>query len=160
MAAIVSFLFRIIIGGIFLIAGLAKISDPVRFLLTLREFDLFPGGVIRFMAVYIPWLEFILGLFIILGILYRTSSLMLAFLIVIFTVAILSVIIRSMEIDCGCFGLLADSLKIPDSADIRAVIRNTIFIGMCLYISFGKETLFSLEGYVRRRPDIKNPSPQ
>lgn len=151
MAAIVSFVFRIVVGGIFLIAGLAKISDPVRFLLTLREFDLFPEGIVRFLAVYIPWLEFILALFIMLGILYRTSSLMLAFLITIFTLAILSVIIRGMEIDCGCFGLLADVLKIPDSADGKAVIRNIIFTGMCFYIFFGKKTFLSIENYIKER---------
>jgi uncharacterized membrane protein YphA (DoxX/SURF4 family) len=106
--------------------------------------------IIRFLAVYLPWLEFILGLFIILGILHRTSALFLAFLNVVFTLAILSVIIRGMEIDCGCFGLLADFLKIPDSADIKAVIRNTIFIGMCLYVFFVKKTVFSLEDYVNR----------
>jgi len=149
MAATISFIFRIIVGGIFLLAGLAKISDPVRFLLTLREFQLFPEVIIRFLAVYLPWLEFILGLFIMLGILYRTSSLMLAFLNAVFTLAILSVIIRGIDIDCGCFGLLADILKIPDSADIKAVIRNLLFIGMCLYIFFVKDTVISIENYVR-----------
>lgn len=148
MSATVSFIFRIVVGGIFLIAGLAKISDPVRFLLTLREFQLFPEMIIRFLAVYLPWLEFILGLFIILGILYRTSALFLAFLNAVFTLAILSVIIRGMEIDCGCFGLFADILKLPDSADIKAVIRNLLFISICLYIFFIKETVFSLENYV------------
>jgi len=149
MAATISFIFRIIVGGIFLLAGLAKISDPVRFLLTLREFQLFPEVIIRFLAVYLPWLEFILGLFIILGILYRTSSLMLAFLNAVFTLAILSVIIRGIDIDCGCFGLLADILKLPDMADMKAVIRNLLFIGMCLYIFFVKDTVISIENYVR-----------
>ncbi|MBM4141132.1 MAG: DoxX family membrane protein [Nitrospira sp.] len=149
MAATISFIFRIIVGGIFLLAGLAKISDPVRFLLTLREFQLFPEVIIRFLAVYLPWLEFILGLFIILGILCWTSSLMLACLNAVFTLAILSVIIRGIDIDCGCFGLLADILKIPDSADIKAVIRNLLFIGMCLYIFFVKDTVISIENYVR-----------
>jgi len=38
---------------------LAKISDPIRFMLTLREFRLFPEIIIPFTAIYIPWLEFI-----------------------------------------------------------------------------------------------------
>ncbi|MBU4320052.1 MAG: MauE/DoxX family redox-associated membrane protein [Thermodesulfovibrionales bacterium] len=147
MAATVSFIFRILIGGVFLIAGLAKISDPVRFLFTLREFQLVPGMIERFLAVYLPWLEFILGLFIILGLLHRTSSLILACLNTVFTLAILSVIIRGIEVDCGCFGLLADILKLPDMADMKAVIRNIIFIGMCLYIFFAKRTLLSLDNY-------------
>jgi uncharacterized membrane protein YphA (DoxX/SURF4 family) len=150
VAEIISFIFRIIIGGIFIIAGLAKISDPVRFIFTLREFRLFPEIIIPFTALYLPWLEFILGLFIILGILHRTSSLILACLNMFFTVAILSVIIRGIEIDCGCFGLLADKLKIPDTADMKAVIRNMIFIGMCMYIFIVKKTMISLENYLNK----------
>lgn len=147
----ISFLFRVIPGVIFTVAGLAKISDPVRFLLTLREFQLFPEAIVRFLAVYLPWLEFVIGLFLILGLLYRTSALMLACMNLTFTIAILSVIIRGMEIDCGCFGLLADVLKLPDAADFKAVIRNAIFIGMCLYVFRAKGTVVSLEGYINRK---------
>ncbi len=151
MAATISFIFRIIVGGIFLLAGLAKISDPVRFLITLRYFQSSPEIINPFLAIYVPWLEFILGLFIILGILHRTSSLMLGCLNAMFTLAILSLIIRGIEVDCGCFGLLADKLKIPDMADMKAVIRNMIFIGMCLYIFRVKKTVISLENYVNTK---------
>ena len=147
MTATLSFVFRIIIGGIFLISGLAKISDPIRFMLTLREFSLFPEIIILFAAIYLPWLEFILGLFILLGILYRTSSLILACLNLSFTLAILSLILRGIEVDCGCFGLLADMLKLPDMADMKTVVRNIIFIGICFSIFKIKKTRFSLEGY-------------
>lgn len=150
MSAAISFIFRIIIGGIFLVSGLAKISDPVRLIFTLRDFKLFPEIIVPFTAIYLPWLEFILGLLIIVGLLYRTSSLMLACLNFIFMLAILSVIVRGIEVDCGCFGLLADMLKIPDMADMKAVIRNMLFIGMSIYIFKTKGTLFSLENYFKK----------
>jgi len=150
MTSYLSFVFRIIIGGIFLISGLAKISDPVRFMLTLREFRLFPEIIIPFTAIYLPWLEFILGLFILVGIMHRTASLILSGIIVSFTLAIASVTIRGFEIDCGCFGLLADMLKLPDMADYKAVIRNVIFLGICFAIFKIKTTRFSLEGYIRK----------
>ncbi len=150
MAAAFSLLFRIPLGLIFLFAGIAKISDPVRFIFTLREFNLFSEAVIPFMVLYLPWLEFILGLFLILGLLYRASAFLLACLNTMFAIAILTVVVRGMEIDCGCFGMLADILKIPDSADIKAVIRNVIFSGISVYIFIVKKTLFSLENYLRK----------
>ena len=150
MAAAFSLLFRILLGLIFLFAGIAKISDPVRFIFTLRQFNLFSEAVIPFMALYLPWLEFILGLFLILGLLYRASAFLLACLNTMFAIAILTVVVRGMEIDCGCFGMFADVLKIPDSADIKAVIRNVIFIGISIYIFIVKKTLFSLENYLRK----------
>ncbi|MBI4679639.1 MAG: DoxX family membrane protein [Nitrospirae bacterium] len=150
MAAAFSLLFRILLGLIFLFAGIAKISDPVRFIFTLREFNLFSEAVIPFMVLYLPWLEFILGLFLILGLLYRASAFLLACLNTMFAIAILTVVVRGMEIDCGCFGMLADILKIPDSADIKAVIRNVIFSGISVYIFIVKKTLFSLENYLKK----------
>ncbi len=150
MAAAFSLLFRILLGLIFLFAGIAKISDPVRFIFTLRQFNLFSEAVIPFMALYLPWLEFILGLFLILGLLYRASAFLLACLNTMFAIVILTVIVRGMEIDCGCFGMFADVLKIPDSADIKAVIRNVIFIGISVYIFIVKKTLFSLENYLKK----------
>lgn len=149
MAGSISLIFRILIGGIFLLAGLAKISDPVRFLLTLREFQLFPEISLRFLAVYLPWLEFVLGLSILLGVMYRTSALMLAVLNTLFISAIGSVILRGIEVDCGCFGLFADILKLPDMADWKAIVRNLLFTGMCLGIFIIKKTGISLEGYIR-----------
>jgi len=147
MAAALSLLFRILMGLIFLIAGLAKILDPGRFMLTIREFKLFPETVIPFLALYLPWLEFVLGLFLMIGLLYRPSALLLACLNTLFVIAILTVIVRGMEIDCGCFGFLADTLNIPNSADMKTVVRNLFFIVMCLYIFFAKRTLVSLDDY-------------
>lgn len=149
--AILSFILRIIIGGVFLTSGLAKISDPVRFLLTLREFRLFPDIVERFASIYLPWLEFILGLCLLSGILHRAGALVIAGLNTMFIAALVSVIFRGIEVDCGCFGLVADILNLPDMADWKAVLRNSVFIGMCAGIFTIKGTVISLEGYVRKR---------
>jgi uncharacterized membrane protein YphA (DoxX/SURF4 family) len=149
----VSLLLRLIVGGIFLISGLAKIADPVRFLLTLREFRLLPGVLESFLAVYLPWLEFLLGLCVVLGILHRTSALVIAGLNALFIVAIGSVIARGIEVDCGCFGLLADVLHLPDMADWKAIVRDLVFMVMCVYLFRSKTDAWTVEGYLgRSRP--------
>jgi len=141
---------RVIIGAIFLISGLAKISDPARFILTLREFRLFPEEIVPLTAVWLPWLELLLGLCVLVGLLHRTSALLLACMNAGFLSAILSVIVRGIEVDCGCFGMLADLLGLPDMADMKAVVRNVVFIGLCLLIFFSRKEVLSLEGYILR----------
>jgi len=144
-------LLRPVVGGIFLVSGLAKIADPVRFLLTLREFQLLPGVLESFLAIYLPWLEFLLGLCLVLGILHRTAALLIAGLNGFFIVAIGSVMARGIEVDCGCFGLLADILHLPDLADGKAIVRNLVLMGMCLHV-FRSETLaWTVEGYILHR---------
>jgi len=144
-------LVRLIVGGIFLISGLAKIADPVRFLLTLREFQLLPGALESFLAVYLPWLEFLLGLCIVVGILHRTASLMIAGLNGAFIIAIGSVMARGIEVDCGCFGLLADALHLPDMADGKAIVRNLVLMAMCLHIFRSEATGWTMERYLGTR---------
>lgn len=150
----ISLLFRIFIGSIFILAGLAKIADPISFYSTLMGFRILPDFLLSFMAVYLPWLELVLGLSVLLGVLYTTAALMLAVFNAIFALAIISVIVRGIDIDCGCFGLLADILYIPDKADWTAVVRDVIFTGMGFYIYHVKATAFSLENYLRKRDGI------
>ena len=145
MTATLSFICRVILGGIFFLAGFAKIPDPASFLMTMRGFRIFPDLLERFFAVFIPWLELILGLCLLTGLLYRAAALLFALLISGFTVAILSVMARGIEIDCGCFGLFADYLNLPDAADYKAVIRNIVFLAMAHIIFYSKKTRFSLD---------------
>jgi putative oxidoreductase len=146
----VSGFFRLVLGGIFVVSGLAKIADPVRTLLTFREFQLLPGSMEVFLALYIPWLEFTLGLSTVLGILHRTSALLIALLNFLFILAIGSLLVRGIQVDCGCFGLIADLLHLPDQADWKAIGRNLIFIGMALFIAQAKASPFSLENYLNK----------
>jgi uncharacterized membrane protein YphA (DoxX/SURF4 family) len=141
-------LFRFIVGGIFLVSGLAKLADPVRFLLTLREFQLLPGMLESFLVVYLPWLEFLLGLCVVLGVLHRTSALLIAGLNGFFIVAIGSVMARGIVVDCGCFGLLADVLHLPDLADGKAIVRNLVLMGMCLHIFRSQALTWTMEEYI------------
>ena len=133
-----------------MVSGLAKIADPVRTLLTFREFQLLPGSMEVFLAVYIPWLEFILGLSTLLGILHRASALLIAGLNIIFIMAIGSLLVRGIKVDCGCFGLMADLLHLPDLADWKAIVRNLIFMGMALFIFRSQSSPFSLENYLNQ----------
>jgi len=158
MTATLSFICRVILGGTFFLAGLAKIPDPASFLLTMRGFRIFPDLLERFFAVYIPWLELILGFCLLTGLLYRAAALLFALLISGFTIAIISVMARGFEIDCGCFGLLADYLHLPDAADYKAVIRNLVFLAMALTVLFTAQTRFSVDEHFRQR-DAKGARP-
>ncbi len=151
LAAYLSLFFRLVLGTVFLVSGLAKILDPIRFLFTLRAFRLLPDILERLSAVCLPWLELLLGLALLMGLWHRAAALLLSLLNLAFMLAILSVMIRGIEIDCGCYGLLADVLHLPDSADYTAVIRNGLFLCMGLWVLFSEKSRLSLENYLARK---------
>ncbi len=153
MKAALAITIRAVLGGLFLVSGFAKILDPIRFLFTLREFRLLPGVSEPLLALFLPWLEAVLGLFVIAGFFLRTSVLLLGILNFFFIGAIVSVILRGITIDCGCFGLLADFLPLPDMADYRAVVRNLLFIVMCGYLFRTAVAPLSMDGWLARKKD-------
>jgi len=155
MNSVLLFIVRVVLGGLFLISGIAKVLDPIRFLFTLRDFRLFPGSIEPWLALFLPWFEVVLGLLLVLGLFLRTCSLLLGILNAAFMAAILSVMVRGIEIDCGCFGLLADILHLPDMADYKAVVRNLVFIGMCAYLYRAGGTFLSLDRLLIHRRSVR-----
>lgn len=153
----ISLAFRLTLGVIFCASGLAKIPDPLSFISTLWAFKLFPEPIVPLLTIYVPWLELELGLLLILGLFWRTGALLIGLLNVTFALALLSLVIRGIDVDCGCFGLLSDMLGLPDMANSTAVARDTIFALMSLYVYRTGESMFTLEAYIKKTRKSQTP---
>jgi putative oxidoreductase len=94
----------LIIGGIFIYAGVMKIFDPVGFANDIDNYKILPWPLTVRLAFYLPWLEILCGLAVILGLLYRGGLLILTMLISIFIIASVIAKARGLDITCGCFG--------------------------------------------------------
>ena len=101
----VSLLLRLILGVLFVVAGVLKLRDPVRFALEISNYQLIPAasGV---MAAVLPMMEILAGIaLIVLPRAWRQASALLVLAMVfMFTVAVGSAYFRGINIDCGCFG--------------------------------------------------------
>ena len=95
---------RVVLAGIFVIAGAAKAYDPGGFAIEIQRYQLVPWLVGTVLAMYLPWLEMIAGAMLFVGRLERGALLILTLLLVIFTCALASAMVRGLGIDCGCFG--------------------------------------------------------
>ena len=94
----------LIIGGIFIYAGVIKAMDPVGFANDIDNYKILPWALTVRLAFYLPWLEILCGLAVILGLLYRGGLLILTVLVSIFIVASVIAKARGLDITCGCFG--------------------------------------------------------
>lgn len=94
---------RLIIGAVFIFAGIEKIASPEAFAKSIQNYQILPIAIINIMALILPWLELIAGLFLVFGIRIKSSSAIVGGLLVIFIIAILSAMMRGLNIDCGCF---------------------------------------------------------
>jgi len=95
---------RMALGGVFLYAGTTKIVNPQAFADSIATFKMLPPQLINIVALGLPPLEILLGLFLITGWEGRTASLAVAGLSIVFGIALGQALIRGLVVDCGCFG--------------------------------------------------------
>ena len=94
----------VIVGGIFVYAGVLKVLDPVQFGLDIDNYKNLPWFISVRLAFFLPWLEILCGLALIFRRLYHGGLSILTALIVIFIGATLAAKGRGLDITCGCFG--------------------------------------------------------
>jgi putative oxidoreductase len=97
--------FRIVLGTIFIVASIEKLERPWDFGRAIYAYQLLTGPLaylISPVAIIMPALEFVTGFFLIINRLVRPSALLILAMNIVFMVAIGSVMVRGMNIDCGC----------------------------------------------------------
>ena len=94
----------LIVGGIFVYAGVVKVLDPVQFANDIDNYKTLPWFVSVRLAFYLPWLEIFCGLALIFRFLYRGGLSILTVLIAVFIGVTIAAKMRGLDITCGCFG--------------------------------------------------------
>jgi uncharacterized membrane protein YphA (DoxX/SURF4 family) len=94
----------IIIGALFIYAGVVKIIEPVEFARDIDNYKMLPWQLGVFLALYLPWLEIFCGLALITRVLYRGSVFIVTALMTVFIVASIAAKARGLDVSCGCFG--------------------------------------------------------
>jgi uncharacterized membrane protein YphA (DoxX/SURF4 family) len=95
---------RLFLGGVYVVAGALKVLDPGKFAESVANFRLLPYELINVVAITLPWIEIVAGLFLILGLWWVASAWLINLMTVAFIGAIASAVARGLSIDCGCFG--------------------------------------------------------
>lgn len=94
----------VIIGGIFIYAGILKIRSPQEFADHIAGFQLLPNGFVNILAIGLPVFEMLAGLMLLVRCKARIAAVSLLVLSIVFAFAISSALARGLTIDCGCFG--------------------------------------------------------
>ncbi len=137
---VLTLLVRLAIGGIFIYASAYKILDPGSFARSIWYYHMVPGSLINLMALILPWLEFLCGLTLILGIWYRGSVVLINLLTIIFIAALATAVARGISIDCGCF----KAARATNSSAIDALWRDIVMVVFTLQLLFSRSKRWML----------------
>lgn len=96
---------RLGLGALMLVPGVLKMRDPVAFATEIHNYQLFPA-LAPVLAAALPAVEIALGAALLAGprAWVRAGALGATALLAVFTVAVVSVVARGINITCGCFG--------------------------------------------------------
>jgi uncharacterized membrane protein YphA (DoxX/SURF4 family) len=131
--AIVPFIvpvFRLVIGIIFLYAGIMKIADPLGFAQILYNYRLVPAWAINPLAITLPWVECVAGASLLFGIWTLGGGVVTSTLFAVFAAALGLNLIRGLDISCGCFSTATAANPIT----WLTVVRDLLFLGMSVSI--------------------------
>jgi len=116
---------RVSLGAIFIYAALPKIADPVAFAGSVASYQILPYFWSYLAAAVLPFLELTCGLLLIRGYRVKAGALIIAALNVAFMAALVSAIVRGLDIDCGCFQQGGS-----ETSPWVALARDTVFLAM------------------------------
>jgi uncharacterized membrane protein YphA (DoxX/SURF4 family) len=119
------FVLRILIAALFLFAAITKLFDPSLFAQQIANYQLTPWPGTAALVVFLPALELCVGICLLFGRWEGGALVWLAVLLVIFSGALLSAIVRGLSIDCGCFGR-----SVENTGTLWPLLRNLVLLAV------------------------------
>ena len=130
-------IFRVILGIIFIYASYDKILDPAGFSKNIHNFHITPTAVENLAALIIPWLELIIGVFLIFGLFLEGTTSIIIALLIFFIIILSQAVYRGIDIHCGCFKIAADAGTTDLRIElIKHIFEDIIFLGMAFIVKF------------------------
>jgi putative oxidoreductase len=118
---------RLVLAGIFLFAAYGKLQGVDDFARAIASFKIIADHrVIEWLAYITPWIEVVCGVALVLGFWARAAALVLFLMLLGFAAAMVSVIVRGLDVDCQCFGEYFGAGKVG----WMSIARNVVFLAV------------------------------
>lgn len=143
---------RLLLGVIFAISAISKITAPGAFRADVAAYHLLPPGLVGPFATALPWIEALVALYLLAGLFLRATAVATALLLVVFSGALAIALAQGNTAhNCGCFGEAGSSPLIAWLAGGSTitpfdVARDLVLILLAAAIYWGDRFTLSLDG--------------
>lgn len=148
------FSMRMILGGVFSFSAWSKIMAPQALADAIVGFEIIPESIALEAAIMLIWLELICGIFMILGLWARATVIVITGMLTLFEIGLISVVVRGIEVNCGCFGQFSEMAVGWDT-----IIRNMVQLVFCASLLYYGSWKYSLDLILKVRRRIKKGLP-
>ncbi len=137
----ITLIFRVVVGAIFIYASYYKIIEPAVFAKGIWFYHMVPGNLINLLAVFLPWIELVCGVALIIGWQYRGTVILVNLMMIMFMIALGSAVYRGISIDCGCF----QAAQASDSSAMNSLLWDVGIITMSIQLCLSKSKKWMLD---------------
>ena len=139
---------RLVLGGVFVVAGALKVDDPGASVRAVQAYRLLPIEVAEVVGYTLPAVEIGIGLLLLVGLMTRLAALAALVLLVAFVIGVASAWARGLSIDCGCFG--GGGEVAPGATRyVEELVRDAGLILAAAYLVVRPQTRLSLDRTTR-----------
>jgi len=142
----VGLVLRLVLGMVFLVAAADKVANAEAFARSIANYRLLPVEVVNLVALVLPWLELLVGLMLVVGLRVRAAAVIASGLLLVFTVALVSALVRGLDIHCGCFSQTA-----AERIGWGRVIEDVLLLAAAVVLVVWTPQRWSVEQYVQQR---------
>ena len=124
---------RILLGVVFVYASWGKILDPAAFADIIANYQIVSPRTGHLTALFLPYLEMVCGICLIINRMPRGSALLVAGMMVVFMAALGYNIYRGIDVNCGCFTLTEGATGSMWFYLVRDILFLAMAVGVMLY---------------------------
>ncbi|MCL5958900.1 MAG: thioredoxin domain-containing protein [Chloroflexi bacterium] len=140
---------RVALGIILIFSAATKLVHPVEFAASVQAYGLLPLRLVDLVAAVLPWIELLVGTFLLFGLLNRVvlpiAGLMLGFFVVLMAVAFA----QGKQIDCGCFVGVIDETVGP-----LTLLRDVVIVSLVVPAYLSSSHRLSLDTWLQSKPAL------
>lgn len=129
---------RVLLALVLVLSGFVKAVDPKGTMYKLQEYseafsiDIFSSDWLLFFAIALSVVEFLVGVFLLMGVYRRFVATVALFVFVLFTPFTLYMAVANPIADCGCFG---DAFELPNNISF---MKNLVLFILALIVFLGR----------------------
>ena len=141
----VALIIRIILGGVLVVAGGLKITEPSQAARAAQAYQILPFDLAGLVGMMLPIAEVSIGILLLLGLYTRFASAATSVLMLVFTAAIISAWVRGISIDCGCFGGGGEAQPDAMAKYPYEIARDLILAAMAAWLAVRPASKYSID---------------
>ena len=129
---------RTFVIGLFIVSGLSHVENPLHFVDTVYSYRIVPPSIGTLTAVLVPIIQLQVAYLLFVGVFNITAWIWATGLFGLFAIVHATILVRGLNVDCGCFG---------DAVHLEVGFRSfVILVGMlvlsvvcCLVVALGEK---------------------